>query len=193
MGLATFFVSLSIAGTAWLIFTGITKKTVLLIISFAAVIFVVGASFGFDKVIKRLQNTSTSTETRDEVVRDTQLYISDHPLLGTGGGSYYAVYPSYKQQDVNGYYSHTHNDYLQLLSEYGFVGTFFIALLALSATTMAIITLIKRNNPLAQATSFAILMVIIALFLHSIVDFNLQIMANASSAVIILSLAWVAR
>jgi len=195
MGNISFFISLAAAGIIWMILTKrVTRNAILLIASFIIIdLLVVGNWFGFDKVTERLQNTSAATETRDEVVRDTQIYISDHPLLGTGGGSYYSVYPSYKQQDVNGYYSHTHNDYLQFLSEYGFIGTFFIALFALSAAVTAITTLIKRSNPLAQATSFAVLMVIIALLLHSLVDFNLQIMANASSAVIILSLAWVAR
>ncbi|MFT7388039.1 MAG: hypothetical protein ACI8VC_001283 [Candidatus Endobugula sp.] len=54
-------------------------------------------------------------------------------------------------------------------------------------------TLIKRKNPIMQATSFASIMTIIALVLHSLVDFNLQIMANAASATILLTLAWVAR
>jgi len=195
MGNISFFISLAGAGFLWMILTKrVTRNAILLIASFIIIdLLVVGNWFGFEKVAERLQNTSTASETRDEVVRDTLIYISDHPLLGTGGGSYYATYPNYKQQDVNGYYSHTHNDYLQFLSEYGFIGTFFIALFALSAAAMAITTLIKRNNSLAQATSFAVLMVIIALLLHSLVDFSLQIMANASSAVIILSLAWVAR
>jgi len=153
----------------------------------------VGNWFGFEEVQARIQNTSASSETRDEVVRDTLVYIEDNPILGTGGGSYYSVYSYYKSPDVNGYYNYTHNDYLQFMSEYGIVGTSFIALFVLASLFTAIMSLIKRKSSTMQAVGFTSIMVITALLLHSLVDFNLQIMANAASATILLTLAWVAR
>ena len=143
--------------------------------------------------IRDRQNTSLSSETRDEVFRDTQTYIGEHLALGSGGGSYYAVFPGYKQSDVNGFYNHTHNDYLQFLSEYGIIGSIFIVIFVFGSLFNATKSLIKRKNSLMQATCFATIMVITALLVHSLVDFNLQITANAASAVIIMSLAWIAR
>ena len=103
------------------------------------------------------------------------------------------VFARSRSGDVVDYYNHAHNDYIQFMSEYGALGTFWIALFVLSSTVIAISTLIKRNNPIMQSVGFAGLMVIIALLMHSLVDFNLQIMANASSAIIILGLVWSAR
>ncbi len=195
MGNVSFFASLLAAGFIWMILTRrVSRNTILLLASLIIIdLWVVGNWFGFEKVQARLQNTSASTETRDEVIRDTLVYIKDHPTVGTGGGSYYSVYPHYKSPDVNGYYNHTHNDYLQFISEYGYIGISFIALFVISSTFVTLTTMVKRKNPTMQAVGFMSLMVIIALMLHSLVDFNLQMMANAASAVIILTLGWIAR
>jgi O-antigen ligase len=195
MGNVSFFVSLIMAGLLWMILTKrISRKAIILLVSFIIIdLWVVGNWFGFEKVQARLQNTSASTETRDEVIRDTVIYIKDHPMLGTGGGSYYSVYPHYKSPDVNGYYNHTHNDYLQILSEYGFIGIGIIAILVLSTAFTAIMTMARRRNPVMQAIGFMCLMTIVALLMHSLVDFNLQMMANAASAIIIFALGWIAR
>jgi len=195
MGNVSFFISLSAAGLIWATLTKrLTKKTIFLLSSFILIdLLIVGNWFGFDQVQKRLQSTSANTETRDEVIRDTIIYVKDHIMTGTGGGSYYAVYPNYRGQDVNAHYDYAHNDYLQLLSEYGIIGTLFLALFVISSTYTSIVTMIKRNNATMQATAFCALMVIIALLIHSLVDFNLQIMANAASCTIILGLAWNAR
>ena len=195
MGNTAFFISLAVAGTIWIVLAGrISRNTIILLASIIIIdLLIVGKWFGFDKVQQRLQTTSHKSETRDEVIRDTRIYIKDYPLTGTGGGSYYSVYPNYKGDDIKGFYTHAHNDYLQFLSEYGAIGTFFIALLVLSSTYTAMATMMKRKNKVMQAVSFSSLMVIVALLIHSYVDFNLQIMANASSVVMLLALAWIAR
>lgn len=195
MGNTAFFISLVSAGFIWMILTKrVSRNAIILLTSLIVIdLWVVGNWFGFEEVKNRIQNTSASTETRDEVIRDTLVYIQENPVLGTGGGSYYSVYSYYKSPDVNGYYNYTHNDYLQFISEYGFVGIAFIAVFVLSSLLTALAALVKRNSSTLQATSFAAIMTIIALLMHSLVDFNLQIMANAASATILLALAWVAR
>lgn len=195
MGNTSFFISLILAGLLWMILTKrISRKAIILLISFIVIdLWVVGNWFGFEKVQARIQNTTSSAETRDEVIRDTFIYIQEHSIIGTGGGSYYSVYPLYKSPDVNGFYNHTHNDYLQIISEYGLIGVCIIAILVLSTGFTAIRTMLKRRNPVMQSVGFMCLMSIFALLMHSLVDFNLQMMANAASIVIILALCWVSR
>jgi O-antigen ligase len=195
MGNTAFFVSLTVSGTLWIILTRrISKNAILFLISIIIIdLLIVGKWFGFEKVQQRLQSTSLQAETRDEVIRDTLLYIDDHLLMGTGGGSYYSVYPNYQSDDVKRFYRHTHNDYLQFLSEYGIIGSLFIGLFVLSTLYTAFTTMLKRKNKTMQAASFSGTMIFVALIMHSHVDFNLQIMANAASVVIFSSLAYVAR
>ncbi len=195
MGNVSFFIALATAGFLWMILThSITRNSLILLASLIIIdLWVVGNWFGFEKVQERLQNTSASTETRDEVVRDTLVYIDQHPMTGTGGGTFHSVYPFYKSPDVNGFYNHTHNDYLQILSEYGIIGLVIMALLVISSGFTALRAMRLRKNPTMQATAFTTIMVIIALLIHSLVDFNLPIMANAASATIILALGWLVR
>jgi len=48
----------------------------------------------------------------------------------------------------------------------------------------------QRGDPLMRGISFAAIMSIIALMIHSAVDFSLQIPANALTFMFILALAW---
>jgi hypothetical protein len=52
---------------------------------------------------------------------------------------------------------------------------------------------LKRHDPLMQGAGFAATMAIVALLVHSALDFNLQIPANAALFVVMLALAWVSR
>ena len=195
MGNTAFFVSLLVAGFCWLWLTKrITRGSIILLLSLVVIdSLIVGAWFGFDQVKERLESTAFTEETRDEVNRDTWTLIKTQPLLGSGAGSFYTAFPSYRQQDIGLYYDHAHNDYFQFLTEHGVVGCLpLLALLVLTLKT-TVQTMRQRRTLLFQAMAFTPLMAITALMLHSTVDFNLQIPANAATFVVILSLAWVVR
>ena len=48
-----------------------------------------------------------------------------------------------------------------------------------------------RRDPLMRGLSFAAMMGILALMIHSAVDFNLQIPANALTFMLLLAFAWI--
>ncbi len=147
-----------------------------------------GAWFGIDEVVQRLEKTSANSESRDEVVRDTLSMIRDYPLVGTGGGTYEISFLRYKGRDIAIYYHHAHNDYLEFLAEYGVVGMSFLVLLVTSCLVSALYALRKRNHTLLKGMAFASSMGIIAILIHSTVDFNLQIPANAALFVALLAI-----
>jgi O-antigen ligase len=195
MGNTAFFTSLILTGFFWLWATKrITRGSIILLISLVLIdSLIVGAWFGIDKVKERLETTAFTKETRDEVNRDTWTMIKDQPLLGSGAGSYYTAFPRYRQDDINLYYDHAHNDYFQFVAEHGIVGC--LPLLALIVLTLkhAIQTMRQRKTLLFQAVAFTPLMATLAMLMHSTVDFSLQIPANAATFVVILALAWVVR
>ena len=163
-------------------------------------ILIVGTWFGVDQVVKRVQETQVSTdvdnvlptEDRDEVDRLAWTYAKDFLLTGSGGGSFYVTFPTYHNRGINGFYDHTHNDYLQLLTETGAIGLSLCALIVAMATTQALLALRRRNDPLMRGTAFGVALAICWLAIHSTVDFNMQIPANALTMTVILALAWVA-
>lgn len=195
MGNTAFFVSLLVAGFCWLWLTKrITKGSIILLISLVVIdSMIVGAWFGFDQVKERLETTAFTNETRDEVNRDTWTLIQTQPLFGSGAGSFYTAFPSYRQQDINLYYDHTHNDYFQFLTEHGVIGCLPLLALLVLAMNNTVQTMRQRKTLLYQAMAFTPMMAVIALLMHSTVDFSLQIPANAATFVVILSLAWVVR
>lgn len=195
MGNAAFFVSMTVTGIfAFIYFRERTKSlTILLISLFIIDTFILGSWFGLDKIKNRIEQTSFSQETRDEVNIYGLELIKDYPLTGTGAGSFYTVFPMVKGEDIRLFYDHAHNDYLQFSIEYGLLMTLLLGVLVFSSLWQAIYTMRHRKNYLMKGTAFGCMMAIIGMLIHISVDFNLQAPANAVYFVLILTLAWQSR
>ncbi len=195
MGNAAFFASLSVTGVLALILHKGSLKSVLLLITSLIIIdiFVVGTFFGVDKVAERLSNTSASTETRDEVNSYTLDAINDHILTGSGAGTFYTDFPKYRDFNVGGiFYDEAHNDYFQFASEYGLPITTLLIIAVVLCALSAMQAMRTRKDPLLRGLAFANLMAIIAFAIHSTVDFNLQIPANALTFIVLLACGYIA-
>ena len=192
MGNTAFFAGTLIVGTiGLLLMRNAPRSTLLFLASLVALdLLIVGTWFGVDQVASRIQQTEVTTnvdnplptEHRDEVDRQTVIYAKDFWLTGSGAGSYYVTFPAYSSKGVTGFYDHAHNDYLQLWAETGVIGLGLCVLIVALATWQALQSLRRRNDPLA----------ICWLAIHSTVDFNMQIPANALTMTVMLALAWVA-
>ena len=171
-----------------------TRATVILLSSLMVIdLFIVGAWFGVEKVMARIEQSSTVKDAeRIEVSLGTLKLWEDYPLLGSGGGSFHMVYPRYRSDTIALSYDHTHEDYLEILADTGVVGLSLLGLMVLLSFFAALTALRRRHDPLMRGMAFASVMGIIALLIHSTVDFNLQIPANAATFMVILALGWIA-
>jgi len=93
----------------------------------------------------------------------------------------------------NFYWEHAHNDYLQFAGEFGLLGFAMLGGIVLMSTWMAIAAQLHRRDQMMRGMACGILMAIIAMLLHTAIDFNLQIPANAATFVVILAMAWHTR
>lgn len=197
MGNTAFFASLSVAGVmALLFFKNKTRSTTILLSSLLIIdIAIVGTFFGVEKVAERIQNTSEHREKRDEVYRDTLTMWGTAPLAGTGAGSFIYTFPKFKSDDILDphYVNNAHNDYLQFLAEFGAPAAAFLGASVLFSLWTGIQAMRKRRSALHKGMGFAATMGIIAIAIHSTVDFNLQIPANAYMFVFLMAIAFVAR
>lgn len=197
MGNTAFFASLMITGAlALLLMKNKSRSTTILLSSLLVIdIAIVGTFFGVEKVAERLQGSSIEKESRDEVSRDTFNMWLENPLLGTGAGSYKYVYPSYKSSDVTStqLYDYAHNDYLQFLAEFGALAFLLLAATVLLVMAWSIRAMMLRRRSLNQGLGFASFMGVFAILIHSTVDFNLQIPANAYLFVFMLAMGCIAR
>lgn len=194
MGNTAFFASMMIAGVIALVLSRhANRATVILLVSLIVIdIFIVGTWFGLEKVAQRLERTSLATETRKEVNIDTLPYWDDYFLTGSGLGSYYTTFPRYQGADVKDFWDHAHNDYLEFAAETGLIGVLLLGSTILLTAGVVLLALYRRRRSLNRGIAFAVTMAIIALLIHSSVDLNLQIPANAATFMLILALGWVA-
>ncbi len=192
MGNTAFFVSMLITGGIGLLFSKYaTRSMVLLLASLVIIdIFIVGAYFGVEKVVERIEQTQIESE-RNESVLAIGVWKA-YPVFGSGLGSFHVVFPRYKDANLDpGFYDEAHNDYIQFASETGLAGFSLLGLLVLASFLVALRAQQVRRDPLMRGISFGSMMGIIALMIHSWVDFNLQIPANALTFMLMLAFGWI--
>ncbi len=195
MGNSAFFIAMTITATLGLIYFKPRQKSyVALFISMLVIdILIVSSLFGLKQVQQRLEQTNLTQESRDEVVTDALPLLSQYGVIGTGGGTFYTVYPQVQSESIQHFYDHAHNEYLQFAIEFGIVGAAIIAMLVLLCAKRALSAMRHRRHPLPRGTAFATVMAVIGMALHSTVDFPLQAPANTAIFIILLALGALSR
>lgn len=204
MGNAAFFAALlMVGGLAILLSRRTAPATIGLLVSLIVIdVLVVGTWVGLEKVVTRVQETtlttaeggrSESVEQRTQAARSSLKWVEDFALTGSGGGTFYSAYFSYRAP-ISGtvdFFDHAHNDFVEVAGEFGLPGLALMGLLVAAALWKAVRVLATRRSRLPRGMAFGAAMSIVALLIHSTVDFNLQIPANALTMVVILAMAWI--
>jgi O-antigen ligase len=130
--------------------------------------------------IRSESSTEISGGTRLAIVRDSWKMWKARPLVGWGLGNFPEVYPQYRSFYTNLFVNQAHNDYVQLAVEMGVVG--FALMLWFLATTYyrASTKLGSWASNINGALTLTAMLGITGILVHSLVDFNLQIPANAA-------------
>ncbi len=201
MGNASLFSSMLIIGTlALLVFKQPPRSLVILLLSLLTIdIFIIGTWFGVERVVERLEQTVQLSEVTGELPDkprlDVDLYTIDgirsSPVLGYGGGSYQSAFPQFRQADVHNHYDHAHNDFLELLFEYGAIGGLLLLSFLLGSVAVVIRAMRRSASSLTRGLAFSVAMAICALCFHSAVDFNLYIPAYGFLMSILLAMGWI--
>lgn len=137
----------------------------------------IAISVGLIPVLNRFIATDPSDDSRWPVFETTSTVIREFFPVGSGPGTYAEVYRAFQPAEQVFYVNHAHNDYLELLVEMGAVGGFVIAgfmVVYLYGWIRLRRYAWNRMRFLQVASGLAIL----AILLHSLVDFNLHTPAN---------------
>ena len=195
MGNIAFFLSLGVAGTVALVAGRHFSWRIVLFLGslFAVDLLILGRWFGFRQLLVRLEQTVPGGEERVEYLGPGLQYLGDFSLTGSGGGSWYGVFPNYQPQSIRGLVDHAHNDYLEFAAELGLPALLALGVLVLASAWQAWRVQRERRHPLYRGAGFAVIMACSWLLLHSMVDFSMQIPANALTACVLLAVAWVCR
>jgi putative inorganic carbon (hco3(-)) transporter len=194
MGNSAFFASLLVAGVIGIALSRhATRNTVILLASLVVIdLLVVGSWFGMDRLAKRIEETTlVEVEEREEPAVHTLPMIRDYAVFGAGPGSFYAAFPRYRPEKITAFFDYAHNDYAQFAAESGLPGLGLLALVVLLSLAAALKAQWLRRDPLMRGMSFACIMGVTSILIHSWVDFNLQIPANAAYFMVLLALGWI--
>ena len=140
---------------------------------------------GGEELTRRLatmhsSQTDISNDMRFQINRDGLRMFWKRPVLGWGLGCFPVAYPQFRTFYTNFFINQAHDDYLQLLVEMGLLG--------LGTVVWYLVVLFRRagrkvrnwSSEVGGAVTLACLLGIIGILVHSAVDFNLEIPANAA-------------
>jgi O-antigen ligase len=174
------------------------KKSVRIAISLTAfAVVLVGLLVWLDGKELTSRVSSISTETRGEITGGTRLSIDRDavrmfrakPVLGWGLGTFPVVYPRFRTFYTNFFVNEAHNDYAQLLAEMGLLGFGTLVWYMIILYRQVRRKLGKWSTDVNSAVTLACALGVIGILVHSLVDFNLQIPANAALFYVLTTIA----
>jgi O-antigen ligase len=137
---------------------------------------------GVHQVLERfagIRHLEVSAGKRAAMRRDSWRVFLDRPLIGTGLGTLEMIYPPYDSLYDGRVVNHAHNDYLEGLVETGLLGglccLWFLGVLFLNALR----GMATLEGSFGSALNLSGLVACSGILVHSLVDFNLHIPANA--------------
>jgi O-antigen ligase len=112
---------------------------------------------------------------------DTLAMGASYPLFGAGYGTFATAYPLHRSPEVRQFWKNAHNDFIQSFAEGGMLGTIFAALLLASMLITVVRAFAGKGGTIAVGFAAGLMVFI----LHSLIDFNLHIPANAAVAALL--------
>jgi O-antigen ligase len=125
--------------------------------------------------------SAVSADFRPQTWLDTMVMIKDRPIVGAGPGNYGLVYEDYRQRvkSVRIETVHPHNEYLELLAEYGLIGGVLVLCVLISVSVQMIRFIRTSPRPYHALPAVALLGALAGTAVHGFFDFELHIFPNA--------------
>ncbi len=121
----------------------------------------------------------SSGQYRQDVARDTLRLALAHPLLGSGLGAYADAFPRLKRAHGEVRTTHAESDLLEFLAEGGVIGLGLAFWLGASVWAGLRDRLVHAHDPAKKGLALAAAAACLTLGIHSLLDFNLRLPANA--------------
>jgi O-antigen ligase len=149
---------------------------------------------GGEQLMGRMASVSTAhrdvTERMRLVIdRDGFRMFLSRPIFGWGLGTFPVVYPQFRSFYTNFFVNEAHNDYLQLLVEMGVLGFGVMLWFVFVLYRNAFKKIKNWTSDISGAVALACTLGLSGILVHSAVDFNLQIPANAALFYVLCTLA----
>ena len=172
------------------------RKWIIIVLIFLPLVIGIVMLMNPDLIGERLQTLKqleedSSFRVRWELWKSATHIFQDFPLTGSGLGTFSHLARRYRTFRGDVRFNYPENDYLQLLSETGIIGTVFILLIGGVFFFHIFTTWKQRRSRWVVAMAAGQLSAIICLLIHSVADFNLHIPSNALMFTVIAALSYV--
>jgi O-antigen ligase len=134
-------------------------------------------------------HTELASDIRTHINRDGLKMFWKRPVLGWGLGTFPVVYPEFRTFYTNFFVNEAHNDYLQLLVEMGVLGFATMLWFVVTLYTRAFKKIKNWPSEISGAVTLACMLGLSGILVHSAVDFNLEIPANAALFYVLCTIA----
>jgi O-antigen ligase len=125
------------------------------------------------------RKTADSYTLRPNIWRATWELIKQHPVAGVGFNGYWVAITEYHRGSGEATPREAHSDYLELLASGGLIGLAIGVWLALVFVRTAL-RKVHGNDPYLRGARYGALAGIVAVAVHSLVDFGLHLKINAA-------------
>jgi O-antigen ligase len=173
------------------------NKGVLIVVIAVFAVVLVGLLWwvGGKELTSRVSSIATETHTelsggmRLSIDRDSLRMFRKRPVLGWGLGTFPVVYPQFRSFYTTFFVNEAHNDYLQLLSEMGLLGLSTMVWFLIVLYRHAVMKMSNWTSDVSGAVTLACTLGITGIMVHSLLDFNLQVPANAALYYVLCTIA----
>ena len=159
-------------------------------IIFGVLVWLGGAELGHRiSTVGEAAHSDLTNSTRMNLNRDGIHMFLRKPILGWGLGTFPVAYPEFRSFYTNFFVNEAHDDYVQLLVEMGLLGFATMIWFLVAAGRSCVSKIRNWTTDINGALAAACLLGISGILVHSMVDFNLQIPANAALFYVLCTLA----
>lgn len=134
-------------------------------------------------------HTELASDMRSYINRDGLRMFLQKPVFGWGLGTFPVVYPQFRTFYTNFFVNQAHNDYLQLLVEMGVLGFATMIWFVVTVYTTALKKIGNWTGDIGGAVALACVLGFTGILIHSALDFNLQVPANAALFYVLCTIA----
>jgi putative inorganic carbon (HCO3(-)) transporter len=171
------------------LFRGLKTREVRLLSATLLLALSLAAALDFGGLGERMARIAIESSGRATQWELTLHMFEDYWAFGSGAGSYKSVFINYKDDRLPPVvHDHAHNDYLELLSEQGIVGSALLSVAVCAIIGRAVYAYKVGQDRSMRGLLLGSLAGITAMLFHALVDFNFHIPANAAYFYVLLGI-----
>ncbi|MGH9359916.1 MAG: O-antigen ligase family protein [Terriglobia bacterium] len=116
--------------------------------------------------------------------------IREHPIMGIGLGAFQWAFSHFQTTWLNFTVDHAHNDYVEIVTETGFLGAALLFIPILGLLVRMVHSFLTDSRRYRPSITLGCIGATLALLIHSVTDFNLHVPANALVFAVVLGIGY---